>query len=420
MDAETRFISALLRAKRSEQRDFYAKQIARGVFRIKEAEINWVYKHRERTGEYPSRYLYEQKFGPLRRHRDPLAVCLQDVLDMDIYEQMKSVQAKTKKSLDDNDPVSVAMQIFRDGANQITSHSVSSVDVDFSSTTSSVARYREMVRIRNEGGKLMTTPWPSLNKLVKYFLPGEVVDIVARTSMGKTWVALNLAAHVASEGWKVLVITKEMTTERLTDRLECLKYKLAYDSFREGTLSPAVVSKWARSRLKEPLPDNLIISGEETVIGTGLAHVVSKIDQYNPDLVVLDGAYLIVPEGVSPRAQDTEKLKFLSNRLKAITLAKRVVMVPVIQMNRQAEGKDGEVKGSLGAIYGSDAWAQDADYLLDLGGKRGSNYRTLSLLKGRESNIGEFNIEFALSPYPKFNQTAVGAHASQASFTGVS
>lgn len=402
-DIEWRFVAALLRANRNEQDRFFTQQIPLGVFKHRTKEVRWLYKYREKHGRYPSPVILCATFGePLTAHSDPLEACLQPVLDMSMYESMKGVSEKTKELLDEG-KVSEAMELFKAGAARLSNFSADYVDVNFSTNTSSISRYRETVRMMQLAqNTLVDTPWPTGNKLVHFYRPGNTIVFAARTSIGKTWVLTSWAEHLAAKGIKTLFVTKEMPTDEISDRFECLRYGIDFDAFISGNLPPKEWRRWQDAR---KVPNNLplFITGDETIEGTGLEHVVAKIQQYSPQVVVIDGAYLLRLSGLSKNANRTESLQFLSNRCKSIAKALKVVIIVVVQLNRNAEQKGGNSKGGLKDVYGSDSWAQDADGLWLLHGQRGTNRRTLEVAKGRNSNIGEFEIEFAVNP-PRFKE----------------
>ncbi len=421
-DLESRFIAALLSAKPGEQATFHAQQIPPGVFKLRPTEMHWINAYRDKHGVYPSVRLYESKFDELELHSDPLSACLQPIMDLAMFQQMVKVQEKTRSMLDDGQSVQQAMTVFKTEASQLSTYSADYVDVDFNRSRSALVRYQEWFKVRKQR-QSMTTPWPTLTKLIKFLRPGELVTICGRTSLGKTWLVINWCHHIAKGGTKCVFFTKEMPTEQIHDRFEALHYRLPYDAMRASDLPPKVLRRWRQERqIDSKMP--LVISGEETLDGGGLAPVIALIQRYQPEVAFIDGAYLIRPEHAPKNAQSTEVLRLLSNRLKTVAKVTKTVIVPVIQMNRQAESKDGSSKGSITSVYGSDAWAQDSDYVIDIGGKRGTSARLITLLKGRESNIGDFMVNFQLDPQPDFSESALalpgGASGGKVSFKGVS
>src|SRR2546428_6539734 len=67
---------------------------------------------------------------------------------------------------------------------------------------------------------------------------GEVIILAARTSMGKTALALNIAQHVAAKLDKaVAIFSLEMSKESLLTRMLCATARVDSQKFRSGYLN---------------------------------------------------------------------------------------------------------------------------------------------------------------------------------------
>lgn len=424
-DPELRFIASLLRGTPQEQDQFYTQQIPLGVFKLRQQEMLWIQRYREKHGQYPSRIAAQIHFGEkVPKIDEPVSACLQPVLDRCMYDEMKKVVNKVKGMTDEGLPMGQTIAAFKDGASRVKDFSVDYVDSDFAKSKGSINRYRELVRLKSDPkAQLLDFPWPTMNKLIGFQRPGNTFVWAARTSIGKTWVTTCLFDHYASKGISSLYITKEMPTEEIEDRFEAIRFELPYENFRAGTLPGDILRRWRKERAHaDSYP--LIICGDETIEGTGLNHVLSKIEQYRPKIVCVDGAYLLRPENMPKNTGTVERLAFISSRIKVIAKVTKTVIHVVVQLNRSAEDKTGNTKGSISSIYGADTWAQDADYVATIGGKRGGTSRLIALLKGRESNVGEFYITFGLSPRPNFSEnktltTSTTTTGSQVKFKGI-
>ena len=423
MDIEARFIYALLKASKPEQDKFYTRMLPVGVFSSRQAEILWLRQYRQKHGDYPSVALAQAQFQEkLPKTKDPVHACLQPILDFAMFKQMRDVQSKVKEMLDRRAPMEEAMSVYKEGASKLSTFGSDYADIDFRKSGGSMSRYREVVRMQADpNSRLVDFPWPMINRLVHFLRPGNTVVIAARTSMGKTWVVVNWCDYLVQKGVDCVFITKEMPGEEIEDRFEALRFKLPYEHFRAGKLPAKELRRWRTERKKFSTKGRLDICGDETLLGTGLDHVIQKIEQYKPTVTFIDGAYLLRVEGLSKNANKVEALTHLSNRMKVIAKATKTIIVPVLQLNRTAEDKQGNTKGSLVSIHNADAWAQDADAVFTIGGKRGAPTRSLELVKGRESNVGEAVINFKLNPYPSFEQSAAltGATAGTTKFKGI-
>lgn len=431
MDSELNFFAALLRGSSAEQDEFYVKQIPKGIFAEHSAEASWIYKFREQHGRYPSAANFNSRFGvTLKRTNDTAAIALQPLLDRSMFEQMCRVQEETKKLIDAGEPLEVAMESFKNGASRLSSFGFSYNDVDFRRSQSSVNRYMELRRkLRDPKASMMTSPWPSMNAMISFLRQGETMAVAARTSMGKTFILIYWAWHLAKLGLRVLFITKEMTVATIEDRFEALCYRIPYDLLRAGKLPRKLLIRWLRQRQTgKHLPDNLIITGKsELKASDGFGPVIAKIKQYKPDIVFGDGWYLLYPEELPSGASEVARFTRISNMTNAIAKSLGVAFVFSIQVNRTGETAKGIQRAGLSGLYGADAWGQDSDFVAELYGKRGSPSRELSLIKGRESAIGGLNLNFRLNPFPDFSELSgqpstvetVGKPPNSISFKGV-
>jgi replicative DNA helicase len=410
-NAEQRFIYALLTANRNEQEHFATQHIPKGVFKLCEQEMDWVYRFRSKHGRYPSLTLFKQRFPSeaLKKHPDTLAATLQPILDMAMFAQMRDLTGKVKEMVDNEQDMAQAMAFFKERARQLTTFSTDYVDLDYQYSMGALQRYKQRVKaLVNGSSTYIDMPWKTMNKLFKFFEGGEEIIIVARTSIGKSWVTISWANYYAKKGIPTLFLSQEMINEVVENRFEAMRYKLPYDAFREGSLPPAVLARWRKDKIraeknKEHYP--LIIAGSDNIEGTGMEAVAAKIDQYKPRVWFVDGAYLInTTKELHKNASPVERFSFISKRIKAIAKATRTTGFAIIQLNRNAEKRDGSTKGGIQDIYGADAWAQDADGVVSVEGKRGTNRRVLNIIKGRESAIGEFNVKYFLEPYPDFGE----------------
>jgi replicative DNA helicase len=411
MDIESRLIYALLTANANEQRDYFNQKIPEGLFKLRAKEIHWVYSYRRSTGSLPSVFLFEKNFKEkLPRHKDALVPTLLVVQDHAMYSAMKDVSERTLKMTQSGRPMSEAMAFFRSSAQRLQIFANTGTDLHVAKSTVADARYRDRVKMYQDGKSLIDTPWATCNRLVGHYSAGDVIVLAARTSIGKTWFVVDWATYLADKGHKSLFISKEMLTEAINDRFEVRRYKLPWSLFRTGDLPPAILRRWREERRRNVHHTDLIISGDETIEGTTLESVDQKIEEHKPVIVWLDGAYLFRSPELGRNSSDVERMRWLSNRCKALAKARHVIIVAVVQLNRKAENKKtGSTDGGLADIYNSDQFAQDADGVYILNGQRGSPRRTVSVAKGRESNVGDFTINFKLDPYPDFSEVQSAA-----------
>lgn len=415
------FIRRLLKASRSEQDRFFSQQIPLSVFKTHEPQIRWVYEYRTRHGVYPSVLAFRSRFPgvELPKSSEPLGAIVSTIVDSDLFEQLSEMVKKGETLYKSGRNSKDIAEFFRRSSHAIRLYDASFVDSGYD-PRSVLKKYREMVIKKSKGIIRPPSPWPTLNDLIGTFLPGEVAVIAARTSLGKTWMTLSWAHYLESTGERVLVISKELPTPQVLMRWTAIHERLNYHDLRHGTLSPKQLRRFAQSAVKfNRAESNLLISGTELISGVGFSQIIQKIQEFSPTVLVVDGAYLIYPEEKFPN--DQQRFAYCSAMLRRISGAHGLKSILVVQAKREAEAEtiSGVTKAALKDIYGADNWAQDADFVLLINGKRGAPIRTVHLDKGRESDVGSWVIDFKLSPYPIFREIEGMVEKGAVKFQGI-
>lgn len=402
------FFGTLLNSSRSQQRWFISRNVPLDLFSDNSALARWVFAYHATHGRFPSVAATKERFPKadlLPDSKETVETSLQRILDRELFQRMTRLVSKAKKMVDEGDPMVSVSAFMRQAVGDLDTWSGDCTDADQNSRIP-ITAYKDRVLRESSAFSMSPSPWPFYNKLIGLCEPGEHLVVAARTSLGKTWITLYWAEYVRSLGETVLFLSKEMPRDTVLNRLECIRYGLPYSDFRKGKLSPSQLRQWYDKR-DVPLKGKLIVSCYENLKGTGLDHMTQKIDEYRPSFVIVDGAYLVYPTGVR-FGSDRERFAYISNYSKRAAKSKGVVILSAIQANRDAESDDGDSKPSLTNLYGADAWAQDADLVLLIAGKRAGNTRNLIIAKGRESALGDFSIHFSLTP-PNFGQFAAAS-----------
>lgn len=169
------------------------------------------------------------------------------------------------------------------------------------------------------------------------FFAGQLWQIAARTYMGKTALALELAARVAATH-SVLFVSLEMSRQELVDRLVSNAAQIPIDKFGRGDLSKTEIEIARRYENKvKKLKLKFTTAFAETV-----ASIRAKIRLMQSitgvGLVVIDNLQLIKP--ADHRAPRHERIKQCTVDLKT---AARELQVPILllsQLNADAEGNE--------------------------------------------------------------------------------
>lgn len=264
-----------------------------------------------------------------------------------------------------------------------------------------------VVQQKAEGARLLGigSGFPHLDRITGGWRPGDYIVVAARTSMGKTAFALNLALHAARmESIPVLIFSLEMSGEQIAMRILSILSGIPLHQLRNAELSMQDFEalEKALNELQE-VPLYIDDSGELTIADLR-ARATLAHHQHHVRMVVVD--YLQQVQAMLDRRSGTreQEVSFVSRSLKALAKELNIPVIAVAQVSRQAELR-ADNRPKLSDLRESGAIEQDADMVLFL--YRPGYYRSSSLdqekfpghtevivAKNRNGPVGTCHIKF--------------------------
>ena len=240
-----------------------------------------------------------------------------------------------------------------------------------------------------------TWPWPPLQKVTGGLQPAEFVILYGRPKNMKTWVLAFLIAWFHDLRKRILIYTKEMTADNIFQRAGACLAQVRYHEFRVEPWLLTWMEKQSiygveRMLHKSQLNQNTVcLSGKDAAEGGDtVPWLRSKVEMYRPDIVFVDGMYLMTDAKGSKKPN--EKVGNISNDLRRLTIDTNIPVIATIQANREA-AKNREA--NLDEIGFSDRVGQDATLLMRCINEKDSP--TVALIMGgasREFQLNGFRI----------------------------
>ncbi len=205
------------------------------------------------------------------------------------------------------------------------------------------------------------TGFTDLDSKTSGLQPGELIVIAARPSMGKTALAMNIAAHAATHGKVVGMFSLEMSKESLLIRLLCSEARVDSHKLRTGFSSREDWGKMSNAlgRLAEA---PLFI---EDTPSLSVLQMRAKARQLKSerglDLLVID--YLQLATGHGRFENRTQEVSYISRGLKAIAKELHIPVVALSQLSRAPE-QHGGGEPQLHHLRESGSIEQDADVVI--------------------------------------------------------
>lgn len=400
-DLEQEFLCALCSAGKPEQKKAVQVGIRPDMFVGYEAEAMYVWDHFEKYQQFPSLTAVRRTFPQftLLRASEPVTYYADKMLERETYKGIQKVMAVVNQKLKEQS---------LSGVNDALKELLSAQELlrkGYSSDQSwdkwdAVRNYLDRERLTT----LYTTPYASLNRMIRGARKKNLITLVGRPGIGKTWEMCVWARHFRAQGANVLMVEKEMTADEIYERMDGIEFHLNWMDFLEGRLRVRDVLDLKRRRQAffAKQKAKFVVSDSEDMEASGLDAVVAKVIEHNPDVLLVDGAYLL--DEARQGKSFVEKATLVSRATKRLAKNRNLLVMQSLQLNRKAEEEE---KVDLSNIGWSDAYGQDSDYVFCLRGDKREPVRILELLKGRtiaSGGMGEFYVNYIFSPHLDFSE----------------
>lgn len=219
------------------------------------------------------------------------------------------------------------------------------------------------IKGHNKGVTGVPSGYAKLDQMTSGFQNGDFIVLAARPSMGKTALALSLAAHAAAQGTTVGFFSLEMGAEQLSLRLLSSESAIAHQNIRNATITS---DEWVEltsvaARLAEM---KLFIDDTAMLNYMDLRAKTRKLkSEHGLQLLVID--YLQLIHATQRHENRHQEVSEISRSLKALA---KEVNIPIIALSQLSRAVDSRMdkRPMLSDLRESGAIEQDADLIMFL------------------------------------------------------
>ena len=196
---------------------------------------------------------------------------------------------------------------------------------------------RSSVRQMGDGMIGIRTPFHLINSTGVGWQKGDLITAYARPTVGKTWLCCKLASDAILSGYKTLLVSTEMPVSSISLRMDVLLahsqgYDLSHTALRTGH---SIDEETYKKFLQETNFKNLLvcdhISGEDSI---SLPSITNLVRKYKPDVLIIDGVYLISTQDRNKAAWEQSHSLFYG--LKTMALSTSTTVIASTQATRDA------------------------------------------------------------------------------------
>lgn len=261
-------------------------------------------------------------------------------------------------------------------------------DIDL--TADPLDRWEEYEYRKNNPGMLgVATGFPTMDNATGGLQPGQLIVVVAPPKTGKSTLALQIAQNVHMQDKCVMFQSFEMSNHEQQTRYDAMRARVSHSRLINGVLSPEEEGRY-KSKLKSMENMRKKFWLVDSANGSTVSGIASKIQVLHPDIVFIDGTYLMIDEQTG-EANTPQSITNITRSLKR--MAQRY-KVPVVISTQVLNWKMRKGQVTADSIGYSSSFHQDADVIFGLQreDENVDDTRVLKILDSRNSGRAEVSL----------------------------
>ena len=201
----------------------------------------------------------------------------------------------------------------------------------------------------------------ALDKITGGWQNSDLVIIGARSGMGKSDLAVNLALNAAKAGVKSVIYTLEMSSIQMVNRMIAVDREIERTKLRNGKLDH---EDWERlSKFSKEIAENTIVVDDPGINHISVRSSARRLKiKEKIGLILIDYLQLIDP--LVKKKSKNEEVSEVSRNLKLMAKELNVPVIALSQLSRAVETRGGDKRPILSDLRDSGSIEQDADIVI--------------------------------------------------------
>ena len=267
-----------------------------------EKVYQWLLDYNNQHGAVPSERAFHTAYGDISiedTERETFSGLFDELVDA--YRTRTVVAAVSDAMVPlDKDNISEAMAILSKGLQSASADTAKLRDFNIiEGWEERLAKYKEM-RDTPNALRGIPTGFAGLDRITHGLRPQQFIVMVGEPKRGKSLFELIMANSCHRHGLRPMFISFEMSVAEQLSRYDSLNAKVPYDRILSGQLSEAELERIRKSMVLSKNMQPFIMSEDSSSLTT-VSAIASKIQEFQPDAVYIDGMYLMDDEHGEPK-----------------------------------------------------------------------------------------------------------------------
>lgn len=353
----------------------------------------WMTEYAQRHNAAPSVRSFKAEYGDVDLHdasKETFSGLIEEIFQA--YTQRKLVETIStvmpKLSAGDT---SEALKELTSGIQQASVDVARIRDIDIIQSWEQRLERYEQLRSTPNGIRGIPTGFGGLDRITQGLRPQQFIVLAGEPKRGKSWLALIMADSSHRHGVRPMFVSFEMSIEEQEARYDAIISRVAYGNILSGNLTNSEMER-IRKSLKRRKNMHPFILSEDAASLTTVTALAAKVKEYQPDVLFIDGVYLMDDEHGEPKGSP----QALTNITRSLKRLAQSFDIPVVATTQVLSWKLNNKKTravTADAIGYSSSFAQDADLVLSV--ERNPDIENRAIVRvviARSSPTGEVHI----------------------------
>jgi len=371
-----------------DERFFFGEELA--LYKL-------IQKHVLNYHTLPDASTVTSSFGPLVKAPEPPKYYLDQVEERYSHRRLNSALSECNGLLKEQD-VWTATNVLSETLSDIKRIKNRNALLDFSADGLDHFSSSLLEKLSDDGSGAVYTGWSKVDA-GGGLKGGDILSIIGRPGMGKTYSLLHMADRIMQEqNRRVLLVSMEVKLPELADRITAVHSHVHAGHVKIGDLSSTEKAKIEQSLLELQSNDGRLWLLDGNLNAT-VEQIFSFVYQLSPHVLIIDAAYLL--KHADRRLNKFQRVDVNLEELKTLSSQYNIPVLLSYQFNREGQKKMNKSKdkdkeeAKLEDIAHSDTVGQISSIVLGLFDRDSIETvqsRKVTVLKGRNGETGEFQI----------------------------